>query len=149
MMDKNQCMRSGEPADPRLQRPPAYRFTDSLTCWPAGLLLLRPPKVKSLLMKSKPSSARSALSSRSATHSASPVTLAIDIGGTGLKAMLLDPKGTPIGERLRVPTPVPGKPATVLDALDGLQAQLPGYDRVSIGFPGVVKRGVTYIAVNL
>jgi polyphosphate glucokinase len=112
-------------------------------------LLFHPPKVKSLLMKSKASSAGAARSSRASTHSASPVTLAIDIGGTGLKAMLLDPKGKPISERLRVPTPVPATPQAILDALDGLQAQFPRYDRVSVGFPGVVKRGVTYIAFNL
>jgi polyphosphate glucokinase len=100
-------------------------------------------------MSAKPSAAQSARASRSSTLSASPVTLAIDIGGTGLKAMLLDPKGKPISERMRVPTPTPATPKAVLDALHGLQAQLPGYDRVSVGFPGVTKRGVTYAAVNL
>src|SRR5579864_6003918 len=99
-------------------------------------------------MSAKPSAAQSARASRSSTLSASPVTLAIDIGGTGLKAMLLDPKGKPISERMRVPTPTPATPKAVLDALYGLQAQLPGYDRVSVGFPGVTKRGVTYAAVN-
>ena len=34
-----------------------------------------------------------------------PVTLAIDIGGSGLKAMLLDPAGKPLSERERVDTP--------------------------------------------
>jgi polyphosphate glucokinase len=100
-------------------------------------------------MSAKPSSVKSARTSRSSTLSASPLTLAIDIGGTGLKAMLLDPKGKPVSERVRVPTPNPATPRAVLDALDGLQAQLPGYDRVSVGFPGVTKRGVTYLAVNL
>ena len=100
-------------------------------------------------MSAKPSSAKSARDSRNSTLSASPITLAIDIGGTGLKAMLLDPKGKPVSERLRVPTPDPATPDAVLDALDGLQAQLPGYERVSVGFPGVTKRGVTYLAVNL
>lgn len=103
----------------------------------------------SFLMSAQPSSAKSTRSRRDATLSASPITLAVDIGGTGLKAMLLDPKGKPLSERLRVPTPDPATPQAVLDALDGLQAQLPGYDRVSVGFPGVTKRGVTYMAVNL
>lgn len=100
-------------------------------------------------MSAKPLTTKPAPSRRAATHSATPVTLAIDIGGTGLKAMLLDPKGKPLGERLRVPTPEPATPKAVLSALDGLQAQLPGYDRVSVGFPGVVKRGTTYVAANL
>ena len=34
-----------------------------------------------------------------------PRTLAIDIGGTGIKAALLDDIGNMIGERQRVPTP--------------------------------------------
>ena len=100
-------------------------------------------------MSAKPVTTKLARNRRPATHSASPVTLAIDIGGTGLKAMLLDAKGKPLGERLRVPTPEPATPKAVLSALDGLQAQLPGYDRVSVGFPGVVKRGTTYAAANL
>ncbi|HEV2323678.1 MAG TPA: ROK family protein [Terracidiphilus sp.] len=100
-------------------------------------------------MSAKSSNSQTARSRQDATLSATPITLAIDIGGTGLKAMLLDPKGKAISERLRVPTPVPATPKAVLDALDGLQAQLPGYDRVSVGFPGVTKRGVTYMAVNL
>lgn len=100
-------------------------------------------------MSAKPTTAQSARSSRSSTLSASPITLAVDIGGTGLKAMLLDPKGKAISKRLRVPTPNPATPQAVLHALTALQAQLPGYDRVSVGFPGVTKRGVTYMAVNL
>ena len=78
-----------------------------------------------------------------------PVTLAIDIGGSGLKTMLLDPVGKPLSERLRVATPAIPTPRAVLKALDGLVAQLPRFDRVSVGFPGVIKRGVVYTAVNL
>jgi polyphosphate glucokinase len=78
-----------------------------------------------------------------------PVTLAIDIGGSGLKVMLLDTAGKPLSERLRVPTPAVPTPAAVLKALDSLVKQLPGFDRVSVGFPGVVKRGTTWLAVNL
>ena len=78
-----------------------------------------------------------------------PVTLAIDIGGTGLKAMLLDGEGKPVSERERVLTPTEASPEAVIAALDGLAHALPGFDRVSVGFPGVVKRGITYAAVNL
>ena len=35
-------------------------------------------------------------------------TLAIDIGGTGLKATILDDKGKPLHERVRVETPSGG-----------------------------------------
>ena len=40
-------------------------------------------------------------------------TLAIDVGGTGLKAAVLDATGAMISERVRVPTPHPCPP-TVL-----------------------------------
>ena len=78
-----------------------------------------------------------------------PITLAIDIGGSGLKAMLLDPAGKPISERERVVTPAIPTPRAVIKALDKLAANLPGFDRVSVGFPGVTKKGITYTAVNL
>ena len=75
--------------------------------------------------------------------------LAIDIGGTGIKAMLLDGNGKPSSERLRVDTPHPATPIRVLDAIDGLVQQVPQFDRVSVGFPGVVKHGATWTAANL
>jgi polyphosphate glucokinase len=77
------------------------------------------------------------------------VTLAIDIGGSGLKVMLLDAAGAPLNERERVATPAVPTPRAVLNALDGMVAKLRGFNRVSVGFPGVVKKGVTYTAVNL
>jgi polyphosphate glucokinase len=80
---------------------------------------------------------------------ARPVTLSIDIGGSGLKAMLLDPAGEPLSERQRVNTPAIPTPITVLNALDQLRNMLPAFDRVSVGFPGVVKQGTTYTAANL
>ena len=78
-----------------------------------------------------------------------PVTLAIDIGGSGLKAMLLDAAGEPLSERLRIVTPVVPTPWAVLAGLDELRRLLPDFDRVSAGFPGIVKRGVTILSVNL
>jgi polyphosphate glucokinase len=85
----------------------------------------------------------------SKTQSSGPITLAIDIGGSGLKAMLLDPKGKPVSDRVRVPTPAIPTPLAVLKGLDKLVKQLPRFDRVSVGFPGVIKKGVTYTAANL
>jgi polyphosphate glucokinase len=78
-----------------------------------------------------------------------PQTLAIDIGGTGLKLMLLDPTGKPLTERLRTPTPDPATPASMLAALERLRKQIPKFDRVSVGYPGVIKKGVTLTAANL
>ena len=76
-------------------------------------------------------------------------TLCIDIGGSGLKAIVVDATGQPLADRVRVPTPEDATPDTVLAALHGLIADLPEFDRVSIGFPGVVIDGVTRGAHNL
>jgi polyphosphate glucokinase len=76
-------------------------------------------------------------------------TLCIDIGGTGLKAMLLDAAGTELSERVRALTPHPATPAAVIKTLVALIAPLGEFDRVSVGFPGVVIDGVTKTAPNL
>ncbi len=76
-------------------------------------------------------------------------TLAIDIGGTGIKGILLDVRGKPISERERRDTPQPGTPGAILTLLDDIAAKLGDFDRVSVGFPGVVKRGATLTAHNL
>ncbi len=78
-----------------------------------------------------------------------PRTLAIDIGGTGLKALVLDRNGRPTTERQRIETPKPATPRAVLAALTALVAPLAPFDRVSVGFPGVVFRGVIKTAPNL
>lgn len=68
-------------------------------------------------------------------------TLAIDIGGTGLKASVLDASGKMLEKRARVATPNPCTPDIMVEALTGLAASLEAYDRISIGFPGVVRDG--------
>lgn len=75
-------------------------------------------------------------------HSHGPLTLAVDCGGTGIKACLLDPGGAMVSERLRVRTPYPCPPDVLLAAVGRLAADLPGYDRVSVGLPGLVRRGI-------
>jgi polyphosphate glucokinase len=76
-------------------------------------------------------------------------TLCIDIGGSGIKAIVLDGAGAPVSERVRVETPEPAEPDTVLHAVEELARHEGSYDRVSVGFPGVVVEGVTKTAVNL
>jgi polyphosphate glucokinase len=78
-----------------------------------------------------------------------PITLAVDIGGTGVKVMALDARGNPLSDRLRTPTPSPATPERMIAALDQMKRQMPGCDRVSVGFPGVIKNGRTLTAVNL
>lgn len=80
---------------------------------------------------------------------ASPVTLSIDIGGTGIKAMLLDRRGHPVSEREREKTPRPATPRRVLDVVAILAQRLAGFDRVSVGFPGVLTEGQVRTAANL
>jgi polyphosphate glucokinase len=84
-----------------------------------------------------------------AGSSRGPITLAVDIGGSGLKAMLLDTEGKPLCERQRVVTPVVPAPKAMLEALDSLRSLVGNFDRVSVGFPGVIKHGTTYTAANL
>lgn len=77
------------------------------------------------------------------------ITLSVDIGGTGIKMMALDNAGKPLTERIRALTPENPTPERVLKLLEEMRAQLPDFDRVSVGFPGVVKNGVTIAAHNL
>lgn len=76
-------------------------------------------------------------------------TLTIDIGGTGIKGIVLDVTGAPITERHREETPHPAVPEAVLATVDAVIQRLGEFDRVSIGFPGVVQDGVTKTAPNL
>src|SRR5436309_3460783 len=76
-------------------------------------------------------------------------TLAIDIGGTGLKALILGPDGAALTERVRVETPRPATPDRILRALWKLIEPLGEFDRISVGFPGVVVDSVTKTAPNL
>lgn len=75
-------------------------------------------------------------------------TLAVDIGGSGTKVMVLDEEGNPVTERERVETPQPAKPEPMIAAIVEL-AKGKTFDRVSVGFPGVVKAGVTKTAANV
>ena len=76
-------------------------------------------------------------------------TLAVDIGGTGIKALILSATGKPLTERARVKTPRPATPGAVLNTITEMVKTQGKFDRVSVGFPGVVRRGVTVTAPNL
>jgi polyphosphate glucokinase len=76
-------------------------------------------------------------------------TLCIDIGGTGIKGMVLDAEATALTERIRVRTPTPAVPEAVFSAIDEVVGKMGEFDRVSVGFPGVVVEGVTHTAPNL
>lgn len=68
-------------------------------------------------------------------------TLVIDIGGSGLKATVLDRGGEALHDRVRIDTTYPCPPDKLVADLVGLVGPLPDFERVSAGFPGVVRRG--------
>jgi polyphosphate glucokinase len=77
-------------------------------------------------------------------------TLAVDIGGSGIKAAVLDEGGAIIGDRHRVPTPPrPLTPDMLVKTIGEAAAPLGAFDRVSVGFPGYVRDGKLLTAPNL
>src|SRR5580765_5562229 len=76
-------------------------------------------------------------------------TLAVDIGGTWIKAMVLDPSGRPASAESRTPTPKPATFHAVMKSLRALAAGMPPYARASVGFPGVILEGRVRTAANL
>jgi polyphosphate glucokinase len=87
--------------------------------------------------------------STSTARPAGPLTLAIDIGGSHLKAGVLAATGSMSAGPRRVVTPQPAVPAAVVPALADLVDPLRPFDRISIGFPGVVRDGRVLTAPNL
>jgi len=76
-------------------------------------------------------------------------TFCLDIGGTGVKGITADPADSPTCERVRLETPHPATPDAVLDVVADIVKQMPPFDRVAAGFPGVVVQGRTLTAPNL
>jgi polyphosphate glucokinase len=78
-----------------------------------------------------------------------PYTLSIDVGGTGLKASVLDRRGRMVVGRILTDTPRPCPPMALIAALTRMAGDLPTFDRVSVGFPGVVRDGLVITAPPL
>jgi len=76
-------------------------------------------------------------------------TLAVDLGGTWIKAMVLDSRGRPASPESRTPTPRPATFRAVMRSLRTLAAGMPPYHRASVGFPGVILEGRARTAANL
>lgn len=68
-------------------------------------------------------------------------TLCVDIGGSGFKACLVDLSGEMVSERVRVDTPYPCPPDRFVETVGKLTDPLRPADRVSVGFPGMVRQG--------
>ena len=77
------------------------------------------------------------------------ITFCLDIGGTGVKGFTADAADRPTSERVRVETPHPATPEAVLAVVKEIVNQMPRFDRVASGFPGVVVKGHTMTAPNL
>ncbi len=76
--------------------------------------------------------------------------LGIDIGGSGIKAALVDvTTGTLTAPRVKVPTPRPALPAAIADAVKALVADFGWTGPAGVAFPGVVVDGITWTAANL
>jgi polyphosphate glucokinase len=75
--------------------------------------------------------------------------LSVDIGGSHIKATILNDKGALLMDYEKLPTPIPANPENVVNTVKKLAKSFPGYDKVSVGFPGYVKQGVIKTAPNL
>ena len=103
-------------------------------------------------VKASPAKASTAAKPAPLLKTAAPksiTTLAVDVGGTGIKAAALDEKGKMITERQKIKTPHNATPKKLLAIVAELGKLAGDFDRVSVGFPGVIKNGVVYTAPNL
>lgn len=71
-----------------------------------------------------------------------PYTLAVDCGGSGIKASVLDAAGTLHVPAVRVATPYPLPPTRLADTIADIAADLPAAQRATVGVPGMVRHGV-------
>jgi polyphosphate glucokinase len=75
--------------------------------------------------------------------------LSIDIGGTNIKACILNRDGKLLTDFRKTPTPKKSTPKAVLSRIKTLTKDLSAYEKISIGFPGYVKQGIVQTAPNL
>ena len=75
--------------------------------------------------------------------------LTIDIGGSHVKATILNAEGVPVADYTRLPTPLPSDPANVMQLIEQLVKGFTDYNKISVGFPGYVKNGIIKTAPNL
>jgi polyphosphate glucokinase len=134
--DPNDSPEVDQQADPMLvaENPPSPETPLGVPIRAQKKLAVPPPVVRKKLRQARKNTLR---------------TLAIDIGGSGIKMVVLDEGGKMLTTRARVATPQSATPHHVFTAIQKLARQKGRFDRVSVGFPGVVKDGVVYTAPNL
>lgn len=75
--------------------------------------------------------------------------LSIDIGGSHIKATVLDKDGNAIKEYEKTQTPSPASPQNMIESIKSLIKDFPEFDVISAGFPGYIKEGKVFTAPNL
>jgi len=75
--------------------------------------------------------------------------LTIDIGGSHVKATILNYEGKQIADYARMPTPHPSTPQNLMDLILVLVGGFSDYKKISVGFPGYVRDGIIKTAPNL
>jgi polyphosphate glucokinase len=75
--------------------------------------------------------------------------LSIDIGGSSIKGVVLDESGVVLQPFKKVKTPEHATPENVREAVVELVKDFSDFFRVSVGFPGYVKKGIVHTAPNL
>jgi polyphosphate glucokinase len=75
--------------------------------------------------------------------------LSIDIGGSHIKATILNADGQLEAEYKRSETPKPATVEKVLEVIAELAANFSGYSKISTGFPGYVRNNIVKTAPNL
>ncbi len=77
--------------------------------------------------------------------------LGIDVGGTGIKVNIVDIEtGQPIGEKFKIKTPTPATPEAIIECL---LTAVENFNwkgkKIGIGFPAVIKNGISLTASNI
>ena len=75
--------------------------------------------------------------------------LSIDIGGSRIKATILDIEGKMLRDYVRINTPSSAEPEHIMQAIVELTRSFQPYTKVSVGFPGYVRNGIVHTAPNL
>src|SRR5919109_467840 len=100
----------------------------------AALMLSEPPSMPRTTKSPTGERRRGRTARHSAAHKRKQIaTLAVDVGGSHVKASVLDGQGRLLHEQLRVDTPDEPTPRQLVDLIVGLCAKLPAFDRVSVG----------------
>jgi polyphosphate glucokinase len=87
--------------------------------------------------------------SRTSAYARLPLTLVVDIGASGIKAAVVNELGDLVGRRLRHDTPPSGSPPDLIDTIVTLAKNSKSFDRVAVGFPGIIIDGIVRQAPNL